>query len=145
MAERPQPKVISLDQAPASAIELQPITRQLLPVDTEQRFELRPGPNEIELRVRELIGVRFTFRDGEATIPWNWAWRLSAHRIDDELPDRSRSIGILWFLEEGTYELRSNEIPGFGSIDGTRMNREANDLSGKLVHDNHDPMGLQDH
>ena len=79
-----------------------------------------PGDNLLELRVQRLIGVRFTFRDGEATVPWSWSWRVSAHR-EDGVQDRARSIGILWFLEGGTYELRSEGIPGFQPIDGIKL------------------------
>jgi len=108
-------------RAPAGEIRLAPVSRGLLPVDEEQTYTVEPGENSLEFRVQQQIGVRFTFRDGEATVPWDWSWRLSAHRVDGEGRDRSRSIGILWFLEEGTYELRSNGIPGFESIDGTRI------------------------
>jgi len=108
-------------RAPAAEIRLSPTHRSLLPVDEGERFLLQPGPNSLEFRVHQQIGVHFTFKDGDSVVPWEWSWRLSAHRIDGEGRDRSRSVAILWFLEPGTYELRTQGIPGFESIDGFRI------------------------
>jgi hypothetical protein len=105
-------------RAPEGPIVLRMRDRSLLLVDEQARLELAPGHNELEVRVQRLIGVHFTFKDGNAEVPWDWSWRLSAIR-DDGLRDRSRSIGILWFLEEGVYALRTEGIPGYRSIDGT--------------------------
>ena len=112
-------------RAPAEEIQLAPVEYSIQPVDEDERFDLDPGTNLVELRVHRQMGVRFTFTDGEATIPWNWSWRLSAHRVDGEARDVARSIGILWFREEGTYELRSEGIPGYESIDGIRIDVRA--------------------
>lgn len=102
--------------------------------DDQATFELAPGPNRLELRARRQFAVRFTFRDGAAAVPWSWEWRLRAVRVDGKARDIARSIGTLWFREEGSYELFSDGIPGFASIDGTRFEvRAGAGLSGVTV------------
>jgi hypothetical protein len=108
-------------RVPAGAIVVSPRDQSLQSVEESATFQVTPGDNEIDLHVWRQTGVRFKFMDGEAQIPWDWNWRLSAHRIEGEARDIARSIGILWFREPGTYALKCSGIPGYQSIDGTRV------------------------
>jgi hypothetical protein len=108
-------------RAPAGDIQVHTKGSTLMLVGRDGSFTVEPGPNLLEVAVHRQIGVRFAFKDGEAAVPWSWDWRLGAHRLDGQARDESRSIGMLWFQQEGTYELRSNGIPGYQSIDGTRF------------------------
>ena len=106
-------------RAPAGEIRLSPKSLEMELEPYEQPFHLTPGENRLRLTVRRQIGVRFTFTDGQATIPWDWSWQLGARRTDGNARDVGRGIGILYFREEGTYRLTSQGIPGYASIDGT--------------------------
>lgn len=105
-------------RAPAGGVRVLPIALALSPEDWEGRFTVAPGANRLELRVQRQFGVRFTFLDGEATVPWDWGWGVSAHQVGGEARDTGRSIGTLWFKRPGMYELRAEDIPGYRSIDG---------------------------
>ncbi len=108
-------------RAPAGWLRIYPSDYSLVPVTDEERFEVLPGPNAIELVVRRQFSVSFRFMDGDATLPWERAWRLGALRADGAARDVARGRGILWFAEPGTYALTSQGIPGYHSIDGTRF------------------------
>jgi hypothetical protein len=117
--------------APAGPVQIQPRDQALSVTLDEARhgeiptFELAPGRNDVELRVLRQIGVRFTFRDGDAVVPWSWQWRLRAVKPDGSARDVARSIGILWFRNEGVYELFSEKMPGYASIDHTPIDVRA--------------------
>jgi hypothetical protein len=108
-------------RVPAGAIVVSPRDPALETVEKPATFLVQAGHNPIDLRVWRRIGVRFKFMDGEAQVPWDWNWSLSAHRTDGGARDIARSIGTLWFRDPGTYELKSQGIPGYQSIDGTRI------------------------
>lgn len=114
-------------RARAGEIELSPKDPSLVPVDLESAHTIVPGENRIELRVRRQIGVRFTFMDGDAEVPFDWSWRLGARQVDGDARDVSRSIGVLWFREPGLYALRSEGIPGYSEVDGTTFDVFATD------------------
>jgi hypothetical protein len=108
-------------RAPAMPIALRPREFSIQPVDEEKAYTLDPGSNILELLVYRQIGLYFTFTDGEASVPWNWDWRLSVSRVDGEARDVARSIGVLWVREPGSYVLSSQGIPGYESIEGMRI------------------------
>ncbi|MEM9378450.1 MAG: hypothetical protein AAGB93_00780 [Planctomycetota bacterium] len=109
----------------AGKVHVSPSSPSFVSANRGELFTVAPGDNEIELRVRRQLGARFLFKDGDAAVPWDWSWRLGARQVDGDERDRSRSIGILWFREPGLYELTSEGIPGYASVDGTTFRVEA--------------------
>lgn len=111
-------------QAPAGTVRIWPLSYSLVLTDENELHELHPGPNAIDVRVWLQASVHLRFLDGEAQVPWSFAWGVGARRLDGAAPqdveDVARSDGRLWFREAGTYRLFTRRpIPGFRELPET--------------------------
>lgn len=118
-------------RAPALGIQLHPTTPALVAVEPGQVYELHPGENELELEVRRQLGVRLRFLDGDEELPWSWEWRIEARPVSGDTGAVSRSIGILWFREPGTYELDAT-VDGYAPVRSQRFDVRPTELDAEL-------------